>query len=88
MSGLSNGYAYWLVGNGYIGGRDNPVMQKRNKKWELLFLFHIDFHHYHIFNFNFFFDLLNTIHTIHVMHFQFGSFFFFWLKNDLEEELI
>lgn len=29
MSGLSIGYAYWLVGNGYIGGLDNPVIEKK-----------------------------------------------------------
>lgn len=28
MSGLSIGYAYWLVGNGYIGGLDSPTNRK------------------------------------------------------------
>lgn len=29
MSGLSIGYAYWLAGNGYIGGLDNPVNETK-----------------------------------------------------------
>lgn len=32
ISGLSIGYGYWLVGNGYIGGLANPVIRTKYKK--------------------------------------------------------
>lgn len=28
MSGLNNGYGYWLVGNGYIDGLGSPNQNK------------------------------------------------------------
>lgn len=30
MSGLSNGYGYWLVGNEYIDGLGSPNKNKKN----------------------------------------------------------